>query len=564
MRRHIARVPILGPALIDLARGLRDPETERAVRADYLKTVAEIAWLRSAMPEPPAAAKRLLIVSNTDMVYQMKLEAMLGAALKLEGWRPVVLTNSRTNTRAQRYFRAFGIGDFVYLDEFPPADAERERAAAEATRLLAGDMSFQAVKQWRFEGSWIGPQILATVSRQRHEGAPDPRQPGTHAEIAATLPGLLARVVVAERLVAAVRAELGLVIEANYATNGPVVDRLIADGAGVIQVVQPWRDDALTLKRLTAETRRMHPSSVSPATFKAVLRRPWTAREDDEVDRMFADRYSGKWFLQSRNQPGVRDAHRAAIGARLTLDPAKKTAVVFSPVLWDANLFFGEDLFEDYGDWFAETVRALAANPNLNWLVKLHPANLWKRAREGVEGEYSELGLIRARVGALPPHVKLLYPDSDISTRSLFEFADYGVTVRGTAGMELPCLGKPTLTAGTGRYSGLGFTVDSASAAEYLERLARLHLLAPMTEAERELARRHAHAAFVLRPWRMRSFKSAFLDHTERGGHPLDHNLVAVARSLDEARRNGDLERFSRWAQGGDVDYIEAAAADAS
>jgi hypothetical protein len=395
------------------------------------------------------------------------------------------------------------------------------------------------------------------VSRSQFDGAPDPADPATSAEIAALLPTLLQRVLVADRVVRSVGADLGLVIEANYALYGPLIDSLIGAGTPVVQATQPWRDDALTFKRLTAETRRIHPSSIAPATFARLQERPFTAAEDAALDQLFADRYSGKWFLQSRNQPGTHSADHAAIRERFTLDPAKKTATVFSHVLWDANLFYGEDLFENYGAWFVATVRAAAANPNLNWLIKLHPANLWKRAREAVAGEYSELRLIAARIGALPPHVKLVAPDNDIATLSLFQFTDYGVTVRGTSGMELPCFGKPTVTAGTGRYSGLGFTDDSTSAQQYLTRLATLHLRAPLSLEETALARRHAHAAFLLRPWRMTSFKSIFA-RQERGSAPLDHNLECMTETLAQLRRNGDLERWARWAASREIDYLEA------
>jgi hypothetical protein len=557
MRRAISRLPIVGPAVIDLARSVRDPATERLVQADLGRTVRELSWLRGALPAPAAEAPRLLILSLSDMVYQLKLEAMLGAALKLRGWRPMVLTNARTNTRALRYFRAFGITELIYLDDFPPDPDDRARCAEAAGRLLAGTLSFQTVKAWIFAGSWIGPQILSTVSRSQYQGAPDPSDPTTRSEIAAMLPEVMLRVLLADRLVKKARADLGLVVEANYALNGPLVDRLIESGTAVIQVTQPWRDDALTCFRLTAGTRRMHPSSIMPATFENFRRQPWGAAEEEALDGLFADRYSGKWFLQSRNQPDASDADAAAIRTRLSLDPAKKTATVFSHVLWDANLFFGDDLFENYGEWFVATVRAAAANPHLNWLIKLHPANLWKRAREGVEGEYSELRLVRDRIGPLPPHVTLLYPESDITTMSLFRFTDYGVTVRGTSGMELPCFGKPTLTAGTGRYSGLGFTDDSASATEYLGRLAALHQRPPLGAIETLLARQHAYAAFLLRPWKMKTFKSAF-DYQKRGAASLDHNLQCVTTSIEEARNNRDLDNWADWAVSSSVDYLEA------
>ena len=41
-----------------------------------------------------------------------------------------------------------------------------------------------------------------------------------------------------------------------------------------------------------------------------------------------------------------------------------------------------------------------------------------------------------------------------------FQNIDFALTVRGTVGCELACYGVPVITAGTGRYSHQGFTVD--------------------------------------------------------------------------------------------------------
>ena len=49
----------------------------------------------------------------------------------------------------------------------------------------------------------------------------------------------------------------------------------------------------------------------------------------------------------------------------------------------------------------------------------------------------------------LPKHVKLIFPDSEISPLSWMKFTDYGITVRGTSGIELAALGKQVLIAGT-------------------------------------------------------------------------------------------------------------------
>jgi hypothetical protein len=554
---NIARLPLLGPSLIDAARLLRYPEIERVVRIDIAGTRRSLAWLRNAGAADDAADGRtLLILSLTDMIYQLKLEAMLASALRLRGWRVRILTGSPANLRARRYFEAFGLDEFVYLDNYQATRDEMRYCADAAQTFMRDAETFTAVKRWTFEDAWIGPQVLSAVSRASHQAAPNPADPETRAAIAAMLPQLLCRTVIARRLIADIQPDLGLVIEANDSVYGPFVDRLIGSGTNLIQVTQPWRDDALTLRRLTGTTRRMHPSSVASETLNKLAARPWSQAEQHVIDTMFADRYGGKWFLQSRNQPDTQPINRSSLIERLGLNPDHKIAVVFSHVLWDANLFYGEDLFLDYGDWFIATVAAAAANPSVNWIIKLHPANLWKRARENVDGEYAESRLIREHIGTLPPHVHLLKPDSDINSLSLFEHADIGITVRGTSGMEMPCFGKPTLTAGTGRYSNLGFTIDSAGKEEYLARLATLHELAPMDDRQIQLALWHAYAAFVLRPWRMRSFKSCF-DYRKRGHHPLDQNMICLVSRMTEVEVNGDLYRFAEWAGSDAVDYLE-------
>lgn len=545
------------PWLVDAARYVRSPDRERKIWRDYLRFRRATRPLRELPAE--GAGKTVLVLSLADSVYQVKLEGMLAWALRDMGWSVAILTTSRRNTIAQRYFRCFGFEDFVFQEDYPVSAELREQCASASTRLMSGDLAFGAVKGWRYRGMLVGPQLLSSISRSLHEGAPDTRDPGVQAQLRELLPATLARVHQAEAIIGAVRPSLALVIEANYVTYGPFVDGAVSAGVPVIQILQPWKDDGLIFKRLTHSNRRVHAASVELETLHRHSKGAWTPVDEEELRTLFADRYGGRWTLQNRNQRGTRRIQRDDLVRRLGIDPDKKNVVVFSHILWDANLFYGEDIFEDYGDWFVQTVLAAVKNSRVNWLFKLHPANVWKRARDGAVGEYSEERLIRRHVGDLPPHVRLIHPDTDISTFSLFELADFGVTVRGTAGMELPCFGVPTYTAGTGRYAGLGFTIDSAIASEYLARMAALPAGEGITDEQVALAKKHALLAFVRRQWKMVSFRGVFAEDFGKA-NPLDANLVATFSTLDEVRRNGDLRRWAHWAAGStEVDYVETA-----
>ena len=509
--------------------------------------------LRSVRADP--GGPRALLVSLSDWPHQLKMEGVLAKGLELRGFVPVVLTLP-TARWAHRYFRTFGVDRFVYPEQFKQValDPEIEHITRE---LLAGEISVQALKRLTYRGTQVGIQTLSSLSRGFQQGRISLADPEVLAALARLLPEALRSVGEAEALLDDVRPELVLFLEKGYAGFGSIYDVAVDRGINVIQYVNAgihWRD-ALILKRYTAETRRVHPASLSDETWMRVQTLPWTAERERELDAEFDLRYgAGEKHPDAGLQEGKRIKTPDEVRAQLGLREGRKVAVVFSHVLWDANMFFGEDLFEDMETWLVETVRAAAANSELDWIIKLHPANMYK-AEKG--RELNDQVAIREAIGSLPSHVHLLEPETDINTFSLFSVADVGITIRGTIGLELPCFGVPMVTAGTGRYSGRGFTVDSPDATSYLDLLARLHELPPLTQEQTTLAKRHAYGLFRLRPFRVTSFENTYAA-PERLGHPLGHNLDLTIRTARELHDADDLNRFGEWAVDREqLDYVD-------
>jgi Capsule polysaccharide biosynthesis protein len=534
---------------------LRERLSRRIVLERDLRRLEGEHGAAFAEVEVAADAPPVLIVSLTEFVYQLKLEGLLGTALKLAGRRPVVLVQPGSWI-PRRYFEAFGIRDLVVLDDYLDERA-RSQAADEAALILAGGPSAAELKALRFRGASLGRHVLSTLSRSLHEGSVDPSTPDARAKLNELLPRTLESTIAAERLLDDLRPELALFLERNYAAEAPVSDLALERGIDVIQFVSGFQDDELVFKRYRAETRRLHPRSLSEQSWEIARAMPWGKEQERELGAELERRYGNVSALSRRLQEWTHDQPRAELLEALGLDPTKKTVVVFSHILWDANMFYGQDLFADQEEWFVETVRVAFENPHVNWIVKLHPANVWKLRREGLEGELDEERAIARELGELPEHVAVLRPESKISTRSVFEATDYGITIRGSVGFELPCLGVPVLTAGTGFYSGRGFTVDSGSRDEYLARLRRIEEIPPLTSEQTELARRHAYALFRLRPLRFSSFV-ATIRPLEEMGHPLDHDVELRIDTAEELRLAADLRRFTDWAlDSQELDYLE-------
>ena len=266
-----------------------------------------------------------------------------------------------------------------------------------------------------------------------------------------------------------------------------------------------------------------------------------------ELEQNFSDRYGDRWQLSKRNQPNTRVMPASEARKILGVAPEKKIAVIYSHILYDTLFFFGSDLFPCYADWFVESVKAACKNPNVQWFVKVHPSNLWRGELEHFfGGEFEEVRLIRKFIGELPPHVTLVYPSTEISPLSWIQLTDFGVTVRGTTGIELGAYGKTVITAGTGRYEKIGFTLNPKSIQEYLDLLVNLPNVPTPTVEQKKLGARFAYATFCMKPFTLDFFKP--VPRTGRNLIFSSDDLVFQGNFGAEVKNFPEsIERFFAW-----------------
>ncbi|MBM4134860.1 MAG: hypothetical protein FJ245_13965 [Nitrospira sp.] len=531
----------LGRTLCQSARAVQ----RLSILADYLAVKRKYAFLRKG-GHSGHASKTVLVVSLSDWITQVKMEALLAKALQQHGWRPVIVT--RRNSRwAHRYYRLLGLEDLIYFDEW--LKAVPESVDSEAQTLLDSPLSFAFLLDHRYRDAYVGRHVLSVVARNLRNGSVSFDDPAVRAMIRQQLTYAYRSVRASEMLLQHVKPSSAIFLEKGGTGVGEIFDIALNNGVDAIQFVHSHRTDALVFKRYTPETRHLHPFSLSDDSWKMVSARPWDEQIERELTEELENRYrDGTWFNRKFVQMGKSLKSPEKVRAQLGLDPSKKTAVVFSHVLWDATFFFGKNLFQDYEEWLVETVKAACKNSAVNWVIKVHPDYVWKLKQLGTGEKPQDLEVLRNRVGALPPHIKVLEPDTDISTLSVFAITDYGITVRGTVGIELSCLGVPVFTAGTGRYSGMGFTDDSVSREEYLHKLAHIQdWPSRLSRGKTELAKRYAHAILKLRPLIFRSFEQVQMPF-HKLGHPLDHNVAIRLQSFEEFRRAADLRAFADWA----------------
>ena len=506
------------------------------------------AALRRRRDFPPAT-RCILISDLMSTISTVKSEALFAAALRSRGFAPVVLLPGRYRI-VERYYRMAGPVEFVYLDSFLDADVSIN-AQRDADRRLNEDPQLAHLINWEADGYRIGRNVMSRAVRILRVGRIDPSD-GKHCEtVRQTLIESLATRTACEHILDQVAPEIALFNERGYTPAAEIFDGCLRRGIDAVQWFGAPQSESLAYKRYHSNNRAHHPLSLSDETWRALQKRRWNEKDEHRVLQFLRANYeTGAWFNRQQLQEGKAILTADAAKARLGLDPAKKTAVIFCHILYDATFFFGDSLFSDYEAWLVEAVRGAIANPNLNWIVKVHPVNVWRSRMDGQPMEQLEVQAIRAACGTLPDHVKILPADTEINTYTLFDIADYGLTVRGTIGMELPCFGIPVVTAGSGRYSGRGFTIDPETPDTFRAVLASLHTVPKLDQATIHDAQRYLYGSFFLRPLRMDGFLLDFRANSF-SSPALVSNVHLDPASAARLEDTTDLRRFCDWMSDG-------------
>ncbi len=533
-------------SFLHITRWLLKPAYRRQHRA----LLEEMAQFRSRSGDILAenlgdGSSGTAIVLGWSFFGHVLAESVIRKAFELADYRVHVLMEPTPACLA--VYGAMGISELEPFSRYC-SSPNRQRAAV----VLSGISSFAELIDLRWGGVAVGKYASSTLMRQMRRGSLDLSNPILRDRIIDGLADSMAYVEGAERMILRLSPSALVQVDRGYSPYGEIFDVCVNRSVPVYTWNAAHRDNTLMLKRYHPANRDAHPSSLSPESWAQLLDAPWGELERGLLNRELTESYNnGEWYGEVGTQFGKRVYSRNDITARLGLDLDKKTAVVFAHIFWDATFFWGEDLFRDYEEWFIETVRAACANDRLNWLIKVHPANLVKDVRDGVSGSPSEVLALRDRIGHLPAHVKVIPADTDITTLSLFEITDYCLTVRGTVGMEAALLGKTVLTAGTGRYDRHGFTIDFDSRDDYLSCLAVLEELGPPTPQMRELAERYSYGVFMCRPVRLSCFDFKF---SRDAAATLESGWTV--NSTAELRTAPELVMIAEWLRSNDEDFL--------
>jgi hypothetical protein len=183
------------------------------------------------------------------------------------------------------------------------------------------------------------------------------------------------------------------------------------------------------------------------------------------------------------------------IRSEVELDRQKPIVTLLTNVFWDAQLHYRANAFRDMLEWILESIAYFARRPDLQLVVRIHPAEV----RGAIPSRQPLTDEIDKAVPSLPPNIRIVRPESQVSTYSLCEHSD-AVIIYGTkTGVEATAMGIPVIVAGEAWIRGKGVTRDVSSPREYFDLLDTLPFGERLSPEQRQRARKYAFHFFFRR-----------------------------------------------------------------
>ena len=219
----------------------------------------------------------------------------------------------------------------------------------------------------------------------------------------------------------------------------------------------------------------------------------WDEEIDGELLEYLQSRWTGAEDWISFNR--APQTEMEAIARETGIDFSKPSIGLLTNVMWDAQLHYPQNAFADMWDWLVATIRYFDTRRDLQLIIRVHPAEL----RGHIQSRQPIAEEIAREIGALPPNIHVIPPQSAVSTYSVMTRCD-SVLIYGTkTGVELTSLGVPVIVAGEAWIRNKGITIDARSREHYLELLDTLPLGRRLDGAAMARAKKYAYHFFFRR-----------------------------------------------------------------
>lgn len=467
------------------------------------------------LPGPPvagASAKKVLVATSIGShLPAMQMETILAAALRLRGATVDALLCDALLPACQmcepRFFvepaelarngpqkslcrDCFAPGEKTYgelgiaVHRYSQNVTAEERA--EASRL-ARELSYADMESFELNELKVGEHAKAGALRF-YASASIEHEPNADAILRRYFEAALLTVYAADRLMKRERYDVAVFHHGIYVPQGLIGEVARRNGIRVVNWNPAYRRNCFLFSH---DDTYHHTLMDEPVEIWTNM--DWPVEKAEGIRRYLRSRWEGSndWIRFHGDPVFGREQILQEIGC----DPAKPIVACLTNVMWDAQLHYPANAFENMLEWLLHTVRYFASRLDIQLVIRVHPAEITGT----VPTRQPVVAVLKEHFGTLPPNVFVVPPESDISTYVLAEMSDTAIIYGTKTGVELAAVGIPVIVAGEAWIRGKGLTRDATSPKSYDELLAELPIGRRMDDKNIERALKYAHHFFFRR-----------------------------------------------------------------
>ncbi len=165
---------------------------------------------------------------------------------------------------------------------------------------------------------------------------------------------------------------------------------------------------------------------------------------------------------QVANDP-VLEMRASVIRRELGLAPDRRMIALFTNVTWDLFVAERDSAFDGQMEWIAATLDFIRRHPEVDLVVRAHPAEIVPKFR--TRGRI--IRQIEERFAPLPGNVRMIGPESTISSDVLRAMASLNLVYCASVGLEAIIAGQRVVICGNPYYARKGFSIDVESPVPY-------------------------------------------------------------------------------------------------
>ncbi|MCX8503508.1 MAG: capsule biosynthesis protein [Beijerinckiaceae bacterium] len=273
-----------------------------------------------------------------------------------------------------------------------------------------------------------------------------------------------------------------------YAPQGIIGEVCRSRGVRVVNWNPSYRKNTFIFSHQNTYHHTMITESVSAwdtismtAEIELILNQYLTSRREGSAD----------WIWFHETPKGDMEAFATEFG----IDWRKPCIGLLTSVMWDAQLHYEANAFPSMMDWIVYTIECFRRRPELQLLIRVHPAEVrgMVPSRQRVVDELNRL------ITVMPDNVFVVPPENQASTYALMDRCDTTLIFNTKTGIELSAIGIPVIVAGEAWIRGKGFSIDVSSADEYERILEKLPLGEKISGIQLCRARQYAFHFFFRR-----------------------------------------------------------------